>query len=264
MMRHVLDSILVRVLARAQVRAASILIACRKPALGIHVHIAKMNVRAMIQPHRRRERRARPRHPIRVIIRNRNILRPFQLKRQRIRTLARLFLRLRRVHVPILHVVELDLVAHVVFVRKLVHMARRGRIGNVESRLRERHRRPDIRKRPSTAVRHPQARILPVPAPPQIGIGRMVVVIRIGAAPMPAQESHIVNQRIFPRAPHHPHRPRIEPARKHAEPAQDVPPALRREDHRARRTHAPKGRRVIRQIELRHRGVQPDQHRVRF
>ena len=53
-------------------------------------------------------------------------------------------------------------------------------------------------KVPPPPSRYPKAGILPVPALVQIGIGGVVVVIRIGAAAVAAQEAHIVDQRSSP------------------------------------------------------------------
>ena len=79
----------------------------------------------------------------------------FSLERQTLGTLAGLFFRLRRVDVPVLHVIEFDLVADMVLDGKLVHVAGRFRVGHIEARLREGVGRPDVRERSAAAVRHP-------------------------------------------------------------------------------------------------------------
>ena len=62
-------------------------------------------------------------------------------------------------------------------------------------------------------MRDPETGILPVPSLAQIGIGGVVVVIRIRPAAMAAQEAHIVNQGRGPGAPQHADRARIDAAR---------------------------------------------------
>ena len=76
---------------------------------------------------------------------------------------------------------------------KLIYMAGRLRVGNQETRLGKGVRRPDVRKGAPAALRYPQAGILSIPALAEVGIGRVVIVVGIGAAPMTAQEAHIIH-----------------------------------------------------------------------
>src|SRR5215469_16028981 len=68
-------------------------------------------------------------------------------------------------------------VAYVMLAGKFVNTPARGCIGDVEPRLRESARRPDIHKRAAATVSDPQAGILRVPTPVDVGIGCMRVVV---------------------------------------------------------------------------------------
>src|SRR3569833_468685 len=120
MMRHVLDGILIRELAEAQERAASIRVADAISTLRDHMHVAKMNAGRLIYAHSRWERRPRTRYAIAVIIRNGEIATFMNFEGKRFRALPGLLLGLRCIDVPVLHVVKLDLVAHMVLSRQLV------------------------------------------------------------------------------------------------------------------------------------------------
>ena len=98
----------------------------------------------------------------------------------------------------------------------------------------------------------------------QIGIGRVVVVVRIGAAAMAAQQAHIVDQRIGARLPQHADGARIDAAGRDSEAADDVGAARGRRNDRLGRAHALEARRAILQVELGQGGMQPDEHRVRL
>ena len=85
-------------------------------------------------------------------------------KRHRLGARRRFLLGLRRVEVPVLDAIELDLVEQMVLGRQLVDVSGRRRVGDVEARLREGVRRPDVGERAAAAARHPDARVLRAPA----------------------------------------------------------------------------------------------------
>ena len=116
--------ILVRELARAQERAAAVLVADPVAALRVDVDVAEVDVGRVVQTDRRGERRVAARHAIAVIVGDRDVLRPADLQRHGFRALVRLLLGLRRVEVPVLDVIELDLVEEVMLGRQLVDVAR--------------------------------------------------------------------------------------------------------------------------------------------
>ena len=65
---------------------------------------------------------ARASYAITVIVRNVEIAAVSDFKGERFGALSRFFFGLRSIDVPVLHVVDLDLVAHVVLVRQLIHV----------------------------------------------------------------------------------------------------------------------------------------------
>ena len=216
------------------------------------MHIAKVNVARVVNPHSCRKRRPRTRHSIAVIVRNGDVLRPVKFQRQRLRTFARFFLGLRCVHVPVLHMVELDLVAYVMLGRELVHMPRRLRVRNQKARLRKRVRRPDIGECPSAAVASPTGSDT---ARPSACAGRnrpcgcccrdwcrcharRESEHRPSANRSPAFHNTATARGLIPPA-------------KNPNAAHDVRPAGRRQDNRLRRAHALIARRRIQQIKLR-------------
>ena len=95
-----------------------------------------------------------------------------------------LLLGLRRVDVPVLDVIKLDLVADVVLDGELVDVAGRFRVRYQKAGLREGIGRPDVGEGAAASVRDPQAGILAVPALAQVGVGGVVVVVGI-ASPLP-------------------------------------------------------------------------------
>src|SRR5208282_1538629 len=168
MMRHVLNCVFVWEFTHTQECPAADLVADSVAALGIHMHIAKMNIAGAVESHRRRKRRPRARDSIAMVVGDRDVLRPIKLKRQRLWTLARLLLSLRRIHITILNAIELDLIAHMVLGRELVDVSRRRCVGHNKSSLGEGVRSPDVSKCASASIAHPQARILSVPTLAQI------------------------------------------------------------------------------------------------
>ena len=114
-MRRIFDCILIGEFADTQKRAATVSIAGGVPAFGIHMDVAEMQVRRVVNAHRSGKRSARTRHPITMIVGDGDVLRVIEFERQSFKTLTGFFFSLRCVDVPIFYVVELDLVAHVVF-----------------------------------------------------------------------------------------------------------------------------------------------------
>jgi hypothetical protein len=99
-----------------------------------------------------------------VVVGDRDVLRRVDLEGDRFRARGRFFLRLRPVEVPVLDVVELELVEEMMLGGNLVDVAGRLRVRDVEAGLREGVRRPDVAERAAPAARDPDARILGAPA----------------------------------------------------------------------------------------------------
>ncbi len=77
--------------------------------LRIDVHVAKPDVRRAVDAHRRRERRIAAGDAVRVVVRDRDVLRRVDLEGHRLRARRRFLLGLRGVEAPVLHPIELDL-----------------------------------------------------------------------------------------------------------------------------------------------------------
>src|SRR5580704_1669000 len=107
-------------------------------------------------------------------------------------------------------------------VRQLIHVPGRGGIRHQKTRLREGIRRPDVCECPSASIGNPQAGILPVPALVQVRISRVVVVVRIATAAVPAKKAHVIHQRLLARLPQYGYRTRIDAACKYSDPADNV------------------------------------------
>ena len=164
MMGHILDGIFVGEFAGAQKCAAAVVVADGIAAFGIDMHVAEMNVAGVVEANRGGKRRAGARDAIAVIVGDGDVVRPVEFERQRFGTFAGLLFGLRRVDVPVLDVVELDLVADMMLVGELVDMAGRLGVRDIEAGLGEGVRSPDIGECAAAAVGHPEARVLPVPA----------------------------------------------------------------------------------------------------
>ena len=163
---------------------------------------------------------------------------------------ASFLLGLRRVNIPILRMVEFNLVADMVLHSKARTRGPASWCRRPENRPAQMCPAPDIRKTSASALGHPQAWILSVPTLVQMRIGRMRVVIGICPAPMPAQQSQIVRLRVGAGFPKHRDRARIDSAGKHAEAADNIGSARRRRNQSHRRAHSLIRSRIIRQIEL--------------
>ena len=139
---HVLDRILEREFARAGEGAAALRVAARKAALGVHMDVAEADVAGVVELHRRIHRLDRPRHAIAVIVGEQDVARIVEFGGDRVDAVLHLLLRLGRQELPVLDVLEHNLGAVMMLGRKLVDMARRLGVGDVEARRRQRVRRP--------------------------------------------------------------------------------------------------------------------------
>ena len=106
---------------------------------------------------------------------------------------------------------------------------------------------------PPPPSRHPQARVLAVPAAVEVGVGRVGVVVRVLAPavrpgrPVAAEEAHVVHHRRCAGHPLRGHRPRVDAVRVEPDADHDRRAALRRLEERLRRPDALEGRRAVRQ-----------------
>ena len=94
-----------------------------------------------------------------------------------------------------------------------------------------------------------------------VGVPARAVGI-VGA--VPAQEAHIIHQRVAAGLPKRRHRARIDAAGEKPDARHDIVAAPGRFQQRPGRTDAGKAGRIVRQVNLGDGGVQPDQHRVGF
>ena len=108
-----------------------------------------------------------------------------------------------------------------------------------------------------------------IPAVLVVGIGGVRVVVgtharairRVG--PVATEKAHIVHQRVCACLPQRAHRAAVDTAREEADARDDVMASLWRLKQCLRCAGALKGRGCVGQVELRHAGVQADQHGVR-
>src|SRR4051794_28765879 len=98
--------------------------------------------------------------------------------------------------------VEHDLCADMMLGRKLIDAARRARVRDIEPGLGIGVRSPQAIECAATAVRHPQAGILAIPALSRVGIAAVIGVIGIEATAvrkvgaMPTLELHVIDERM--------------------------------------------------------------------
>src|SRR5947209_7142693 len=129
-------------------------------------------------------------------------------------------------------------------------------------------RRPDVKESAPASVRYPEARILAVPAPVEVGIGGVCVVIRILARAvrlaraMPAEKPNIVHHRRGTCHPLDRDCPWVDAVRIETNTEQDIRAALRGFDQRFRSADALKRRCPIRYDDLGSVRVQSDEGRV--
>src|SRR6185312_540287 len=89
------------------------------------------------------------------------------------------------------------------FAGKLIYVALRRRIGDIQTGLREGVRCPYVGEGTATAIGHPQAGILCVPAIRRVGIAAVRIVVRVHAGPVfvndtaTTEKADIVDKRIF-------------------------------------------------------------------
>ena len=100
-----------------------------------------------------------------MVVGDGDVPRRVDLEGHRLRARLRFLFGLRRVEIPVLDPIQLDLAEEMMLDRQLKHVPWRGRVGDVEPGLRVGVRRPDVVERPAAAARHPQARILATPSP---------------------------------------------------------------------------------------------------
>src|SRR5580658_7103769 len=197
MMLDVLDRVVVRKFADAQERADAIFDEDAIAAFGVDMHIAEVDVAGVIETNSCGKRRARTGDAIAVIVGDGDVLRPIEFKGKGFGALAGLFFGLRRVYVPVLGVIELDLVADVVFGGELVDVAGRCGVGYDEACLGEGVGGPNVGDGSAASVAHPEAGILRVPALAQVGVGGVIVVVGIGPAAVTAEKAHIINEGVL-------------------------------------------------------------------
>src|SRR5436853_6305634 len=101
MVRKVLDSVFIGILADAEIGAAAVFIASREPALRIHVHIAEMDGSGLVETRRRRIWHARTRDTVGVVVGDDDVFGVAKFERQGFAALTGLFFRLGRVEVPV-------------------------------------------------------------------------------------------------------------------------------------------------------------------
>ena len=194
-------------------------------------------------------------HAVAVIVGDGNVAGVLDRERQTERPLSALLFRLQSIDLPVGNMVQLHLIANVVFARKLVDPALGRGVRDQHPGLRERARRPDVGEGSAAAVGHPQARILTVPPAVEIGIGRMRVVVDRRHAghrrAVPAQKTNIVHQRVLARHPLRAHGAAIDAVGVETDSGHDVRAALRSLQQRLRRARPLKGRRRVRDIKLR-------------
>ncbi len=160
----VFDCVLVRIFAPAQKRRTVVAIARREAALRIHVNIAKAHVPHAMQSHCRRRRAGGSCDAVAVIVRDQDVVRVADFERDGVATFAILFFGLRRRAVPSSPLGSArSRCAHGVLPtsdtrdRACPYPRRTARacvgVGA-----------PDAVERAAAPARHPETRVLPVPA----------------------------------------------------------------------------------------------------
>jgi len=122
---------------------------------------------------------------------------------------------------------------------------------------------------PAPAVCDPQAWVLRIQR--YLLLGSAVCVLFVGTharairrvGPVATEKAHIVHQRVCACLPQRAHRAAVDTAREEADARDDVMASLWRLKQCLRCAGALKGRGCVGQVELRHAGVQADQHGVR-
>jgi hypothetical protein len=160
--------------------------------------------------------------------------------------------------------VEFDFITYMVLVGELVDVTGRSRVGDDKTSLGEGVGCPDIGKGPAATVGDPEAGILAIPALAQVGVGGVVVVLGIGAAAVAAEETHVVDERVFAGLPQNSDGAWIDATGKHTDATEDVSAVGGRENHGLGRTNTLVAGGFVEQVDLRKRRMQADENRVGF
>src|SRR5713226_8409197 len=189
----------------------------------------------------------------------------YDLKGERKAALATLLLRLKRIYLPVRHVVKLDFVAHMVLTRHLVNASFGRRVRYKHTGLGEGARRPDVKESAAATVRYPEARILAVPASVEVGVRVVVRILArtVGLArSVPAEKPNIINHRRGTCRPLHRDCAGVDAIRVEANTKQDIRAALRSFDQRSWSADALKRRCPIRHDDLGTAWLHPDESRI--
>ena len=265
--RHILDRIVERIFAGAQERAAAFVVAGRIAAFGVHMDVAEADVAGIIELHRALFRRIGAGDAIAMIVGEEQVLRIADVERDGVGPVAHLLLGLRREELPVLHIVEHEFVAGMMFDRHFVDMARRAGVADIEAGLGEAVGAPDVSEGAAAPVRYPDAGILRVE--PMVGhwIAGMNhqraqhLAIR-GRRAAAAHDLHVLHQALLARSPQQRRRARVDPSGKEAKARKDRVAALAAFQDRQHRAEAGMARIFVRNIELGDGGMQADEHAV--
>src|SRR5882757_4791996 len=267
-MRHVLNRILVGKLRQPQKGCAVTAVTRSKAAFRIDVDIAEMNVMRAIDSCRSRRGTQRPGHAITMVVRHQDVMRVADLQRYRIAAFAVFFFCLGREQLPVGYPVQNDLIANMMLDRYLIDVPRSVGVRHIKARAGVSIGAPDTVECSTTAARHPQARILSVPASSRISIRTVIVVVGIESlavreiGPVPAFKLHIIHEGALTRAPQQRGGSRVDTTGKQADPGDDRIAAISRADERLRLPYSLKRRCVIRQADLSQTGLQTNDHRI--
>ena len=265
---HVANGVGIGKFGDAQEGRAAIFVAGAKAAFAVHMDVAKANVADIVEGDGCGRGLARARDAIAVEVGDQDIVGIANLQRGRVAAFAPLSFGLRRQQFPVGDAVERDFAADMMLDRRLDDAAWSLRVGNQDAGMREGAGAPDIGEGAAAALRHPEAGILPVPAPRGIRIARGVVVVgddaraveQVGA--VPTLELDVVDHRLGARFPEQRRRSLVGAIAVDADALDDRIAALRAFHHRLGRAHALKGGRSIGQDDLRQAGVKAHQHAV--
>src|ERR1017187_4919834 len=108
-----------------------------------------------------------------------DVVRRINFNRQAEAAFAALFFRLQRIEAPVGRIPHLDFVADMMLARNLIGATFRLGVGNAHASLGKSRGRPNIQERAAAAISNPEAGELAVPMAVGVGIGGMIVVIRI-------------------------------------------------------------------------------------
>ena len=238
--RHVLERVVEGELARAQLGAAVVGVADAVAVLGVHLDVAEADAARSVDADRGRERVVAAGDAVGAVVGDRDVLRVADLEGDGLGARRHLFLRLRRVELPVLDPIQLDLAVEVMLGRQLVDDAGRRGVGDVEPRLRVRGGAPDGVERPAAALGHPDARVLGAPPP---------ATARAGRARREPVDHDVAEKRLAAGHPQDRGGARVGRAGEDAEAADDRAAALRRLEQCLRLADTGEGLDPIRQID---------------